>query len=257
MMRRLVLVLLLLLVVLAALPSGGGQLDVSALVDGPDAVAPSSKVSYNVTIFPAPEGDQEGMYTASYYLVGDNLEGASPKETTPLIATGRRNVLQVNVTAPSAEGRVQLVVRASATLANASGNTTVVYPIVVVTPVTLTATFRNAGSATAVNVTVRFFVDGEAVGETIVPRIDPGGTATATFRWMPVGLQPGQHVVRAEADLNGDGRVDPALGEVVVSDLFLRKGEETNLLPFVLIAVVLGIVVLVGLAVAARRRGES
>ena len=40
---------------------------------------------------------------------------------------------------------------------------------------------------------------------------------------MPLGLAPGPHRVRIEADVDRDGRIDPARGELVVTDLFYRE----------------------------------
>src|SRR3989442_6228293 len=75
------------------------------------------------------------------------------------------------------------------------------------------ARFRNDGTAAAVNVTVRFYVDGAFAGTRKIARLNPGVQVTETFNYLPSGLQPGTHQVRVEADLDGYGIIDPAKGE--------------------------------------------
>src|SRR5207245_3180349 len=117
---------------------------------------------------------------------------------------------------------ITLVVKISATVGSIVENTTVQKSIVVVTPVVLSATFTDQGTTAAVNVTVRFYVDGALVGTETIARINPSGSATATFNYLPANLQSGTHQVRIEADLDRNGVIDPARGEVVVSSLFYR-----------------------------------
>src|SRR5207249_9880705 len=110
---------------------------------------------------------------------------------------------KLNLTAPSKEQTITLVVTVSALSGGTTENTTVEQAIVVVTPVVLSATFRDNGSTAAANVTVRFFVDDRAVGTKTVARIDPGKDAPVTFNYLPVGLQPGPDSVRLAAYFAG------------------------------------------------------
>src|SRR5207245_5570595 len=95
--------------------------------------------------------------------------------------------------------------------------------ITIVTPMILTATFRNDGGSAAVNVSVRFYIDGKLAGSTNISRINPGGSATAKLTYLPVGLAPGAHTVRVEADLNKNGVIDRDREQVAIVDLFYQK----------------------------------
>src|SRR5207247_9481932 len=94
--------------------------------------------------------------------------------------------------------------------------------ISIIPPVVLSATFRNDGTTASVNVTVRFYVDGAPAGTGKTARPNPGAQVTETFNYLPSGLQPGTHQIRVEADLDGNGIIDPAKGEAVVTSLFYR-----------------------------------
>jgi len=105
-------------------------------------------------------------------------------------------------------------------------------------------------------VTVRFFVDNVAVGTKTVARIDSGKGATVTFNYLPVGLPPGTHSVRVEADLDGNGVIDSARGEVATSQLFYKgtPGLSTGWTVLIGIAVFLPVLLL---TVAVRRRRRA
>jgi CARDB len=206
-------------VVLSIAPASGLGPLYGTLI-GPDAVAPGQAASYNLTLGGGPEGAV--TYTVRWYVTGPNPAGGLPSSTNPTSSTGNRTTFRLNVTAPQAEQTITLVVKISASLGSTFENTTVQKSIVVITPIVLSATFTNRGTTAAVNVTVRFYVDGTLVGTDTIARINPSGSATATFNYLPVNLQPGTHQVRIEADLDGNGVIDPARGEVVVSSLFYR-----------------------------------
>ncbi len=206
-------------VVLSAAPASGlGPLYGTAT--GPDAIAPGQAAVYSLTISGGPDGAV--TYTVRWYVTGPNAAGGLPSSANPTSSTGNRTTFRLNVTAPQAEQTITLIVKISASVGSTFENATVQKSIVVITPIVLSATFTNRGTTAAVNVTVRFYVDGALVGTETLARISPLGSATATFNYLPVNLQPGTHQVRVEADLDGNGVIDPARGEVVVSSLFYR-----------------------------------
>jgi hypothetical protein len=244
-------VFLVLLAGWAAVPAAGQA--VFASVTGPAAVGPGRAAEFNVTISGGPSGAVN--YTVEFFLRADDLTGGSPTESAPGRSTGSDPTVSIDVTAPSKEQVVTLVVRISARSATVVENTTAERVFVVIAPIVLRATFRNGSPTAALNVSVRFYVDDALVGTQTIARIDPTGQATATYDYVPLGLAPGAHRVRIEADVDRDGRIDPARGEVVVSDLFYREtptlGQGWS--------IALGIAVFVGvlfLTVAFRRRKE-
>ena len=239
--------------VLSAAPASG-QGPIYATITGPPAAAASTETIYNLSINGGPTSSVN--YTVKWYITGSDPTGGLPIASNPRSASGTTPVFMLNLTAPSKEQTITLVVTVSALSGGTTENTTVEQAIAVVTPVVLSATFRDNGSTAAVNVTVRFFVDDRAVGTKTVARIDPGRDATVTFNYLPVGLQPGTHSVRVEADLDGNGVIDSARGEVATSQLFYKgtPGLSTGWTVLIGIAVFLPVLFL---TIAVRRRGRA
>src|SRR3989441_2331157 len=183
-------------------------------ITGPNALAPSQVSAYNLTINGGPSGAV--TYTVRWHLNGGGL----PSPASPTTTTGNRTTFTLNITAPPAEGTVTLVVQTASLVGSSYENTTTEKPINIITPIVLSATFRNDGTTAAVNVTVRFYVDGALAGTRKIARLNPGAQVTETFAYLPSGLQPGTHQVRVEADLDGNGIIDPAKGEAVATSPF-------------------------------------
>lgn len=215
-----------LLAILLQIPAGAQAQTVFAEITGPSAMAPGRVATYNVTISGGPSGSVD--YSLEYYLTGSDLTGGSPTSSAPGKTSGNRTFFTVNVTAPQRDQTVTLVVKVAARSGGRTENGSAELPIAVVTPVVLSAVLRNASPTAAVNTTVRFYVDGVLVGTTVVPLIAGNGQGTASFSWLPTDLAPGNHAVRVEADIDRNGVIDPARGEVVTSDFFIREGESLS-----------------------------
>src|SRR3989441_2100448 len=197
-------------------------------ITGPNALAPSQVSAYNLTINGGPTGAV--TYTGRWHLAGGGL----PSAASPTTTTGNRTTFTLNVTAPPTEGAVTLVVQIASLTGSTYENTTAEKAISIITPIVLSATFRNDGTTAAVNVTVRFYVDGALAGTRKIARLNPGAQVTETFNYLPSGLQPGTHQIRVEADLDGNGLIDPAKGETgVTSPVFSgtpRRGAPRGVL---------------------------
>ncbi|TLZ59138.1 MAG: hypothetical protein E6K16_07595, partial [Methanobacteriota archaeon] len=131
-----------------------------------------------------------------------------------------------NITAPQKEQVITVVAEITSAAGSRAETATVSTRVTVIVPIVFTATFRNAGGAAAVDVPVKFFIDGRIAGATNISRIDPATSGTAKLTYLPVGLTPGTHTVRAEADLNRNGVIEPEKGEVAVFDVFYKKDFE-------------------------------
>jgi len=223
-------------------------------VTGPNALAPSQVSAYNLTINGGPTGAVR--YTVRWHLTGANVAGGLPNAANPTTTSGNRTSFTLNITAPSGEGAVSLVVQIASLAGSTYENTTAEKAISIITPIVLSATFRNDGTTAAVNVTVRFYVDGALAGTRKIARLNPGAQVTETFNYLPSGLQPGTHQVRVEADLDGNGIIDPAKGEVVVSSLFYRGTAPLSTAWTVLIGIGVFVPVML-LTVAIRRRKRA
>lgn len=252
-MRALAAVLVLLVLAVPALVPAPADAQVFGAITGPTALAPRQTAQYNVTVT-GPPGSVN--YSLEYFLEGTDLTAANPLENSPGRASGNQTTFRIDVTAPEKEQTVTLVVKISATVGGRQENATARTSVLVIAPIILEATFRNAASTAALNVTVRFYVDDALVGTRTIARIPGTGQESASFDYLPVGIQPGAHRVRIEADLDSDGRIDPTRGEVVTFQIFYREtpplGQGWSL--------VLGIVVFFAaffLTVAWRRRKQT
>ncbi len=219
-------------------------------ITGPPALAPSQVSAYNLTINGGPTGAV--TYTVRWHLNGGGL----PTAASPTTTTGNRTTFTLNVTAPPTEGTVTLVVQVASLAGSTYENTTAEKAISIITPIVLSATFRNDGTTAAVNVTVRFYVDGALAGTRKIARLNPGAQVTETFAYLPSGLQPGTHQVRVEADLDGNGIIDPAKGEAVATSLFYRGTAPLSTAWTVLIGIGVFVPVML-LTIALRRRKRA
>ncbi len=254
--RRAFALLPMLLVLLAVLPGAFAQTSgpLIATITGPTALAPSQTAAYNVTMGGGPTGKVN--YTVDYYVTGSNTTGASPLQATPGRTTGNKTTLKVNVTAPSAAGSITLVVTVTAAESGAPPeNTSANFLITVITPIVLSATFHNAGTTAALNVTVRWYIDGTLVGTGQIAQIATNADATVTFNYLPAGLAPGEHTVTATADLDHDGTINPARGEVQTSTIFYNQAAPPATGWLILLGIGIFIPVFLGV-VAIRRRGQ-
>lgn len=234
------------------LSPAAAQTPIFGTITGPNGLAPSQASAYNLTISGGPTGAVS--YTLRWHLTGPNVAGGLPTAANPTTTTANRTLFTLNITAPPAEQTITLVVQISAKVGSTYENTSAEKSIIVITPIVLSATFRNDGITAALNVTVRFYVDGALVGTRKIARLNPGAQVTETFAYLPVGLQPGTHQVRVEADLDGDGVIDPAKGEAVVSSLFYRGTAPLSIAWTVLIGI--GVFVPVFLVTVALRRRQ-
>ena len=244
---------LLVLALFLSLAPARGQNPIFATVAGPSALAPGQVATYDLSIAGGPTGQVD--YSVTYHVTGPDPAGALPSQSIPTTVTGTTPTFKLNVTAPSREQTVILTVGVTARSGSVSETTSVERSIVVITPIVLTATFRNDALTAAVNVTVRFFVDGTFLGTKPIARINPNGVGTASFNYLPVGLQAGSHGVRVEADLDGNGVIDPARGEVVLSELFTKGTPGLSTGWTILIGI--GVFVPVFLVTAVLRRGRQ
>jgi len=236
-----------------AVPSATAQLPLVVNLTGPSSLAPSQRAAYNLTISGGPTG--EVTYTARWYVTGPDAAGAVPSSSNPTTETRNTTSFRLNITAPPRDTDVRLVVSVGAQVGTTSENTSVEKSIIVITPILLSATFRNDGTTAAVNLTARFFVDDALVGSRKIARIDSHAQATASFNYLPIGLQPGAHRVRIEADLDGNGIIDSSRGEAFASDLFYRTTPGLGTGWTVLIGIAVFLPVLIA-TVAVRRRGR-
>jgi len=256
-MRRGLFGILAIAVLLAVLIAGtrlaSAQTTVTGDLSGPTAIAPSGTAKFYLNVSGGPASEAKGNVTIRVYITGPDLTGGLPQKPSPHTATSNgTGTFNFNVTAPQKEQVITLVVEINSTAGIRTEKTTLTRAITIVTPIILTATFRNDGGSAALNVPVKFYIDGKLAGSTNISRIDPATSATAKLTYLPVGLTPGAHTVRVEADLNKNGVIEPDRGEVAIVDVFYKKDVE---LTWPWAALIMGITISLSyLVIRARRR---
>lgn len=224
-----------LLLLLALLPGGvQGQGPVAVFITSADAGGTGDTIVVNVTAAGGP-AEEGGVYELEAFLRGSgDLTGASPVEEVPLQDSAVNNTFSFNVTLPLEPQEVELVVVVNSTLGNDWTEGEATKRIAVLVPLRISARVVNTGSVEIRDVPVFLYLDGTQVDQTELNRLGPGESLTVTFRYLPVGLATGSHTLEIRVDINGDGVVDPALGEVLERVTFVQEGEPINPLWIVL-----------------------
>ncbi len=256
-MRRLLPALLLVLVAAALLPGAFAQSNgpLIASIAGSQALAPAQNAFYNVTVQGGPVGTNVN-YTVLWWITGANTTGANPLAASPGRTVSNKTTIEINITAPGIEEDITLTVSVDAVEGVSPGvNTTASFPITIMKPLILSATFHNAGTTAALNVTVRWYVDNNLAGTSLIKQIAANGDATVTYNYLPIGLAQGQHTVTATADLDHDGVINPARGEVATSTIFYNQSAPLATGWVLLLGIGVFIPVFL-VVVAVRRRGE-
>ncbi len=219
-----------------------------ATVTGPSGLGPAQSAYYNLTLAGGPGGLVN--YTVTYYITAANLSGAAPLQTSPGKLTGNRTSYRLNVTTPGNEETLTLnVVVDAAPSSGPSENTTTTFAITVTKPIVLTASFHNDGSTAAVNVTVRWSIDGAFVGTSLIKQIAANTDATATFNYIPTGLSAGEHTVTATAVIGSHT-------QTATSTIFYNQVQPVSTGWAVLLGIAVFLPVLIAVA-AIRRRGRT
>lgn len=250
--------LVLTLFLLALLPGvAHSQGPVTIFITAPDVAGTGKTIDVNVTAAGGPAADN-GTYRLTAWLRGPDLTGAAPLEDTPLTLSGENNTFGFNVTMPVSEQTVEVVVEINSTKGAAFEVETSSRPIQVLVPLRVTARVENRGSVAVQDVPVFLSIDGKRVQEQNISRLEPGASQVVEFEHLPVGLGVGAHTVEVHVDINKDGVIDPAIGEVALRTTFFKEGEPLNPLWIVvgIVAAVIGAAI-VGAAIRRRRAGRA
>jgi hypothetical protein len=256
-LRLLVISLLLSLALLPAFSVSGAlaQGPVAVFISAPDVAGTGKQVPVTVTVAGGP-GEDNGTFKIKVYLRGPDLEGASPLEESPFEKSSPDKTFSFNVTMPSTEQQVEIVVEANSTKGGSWSTGSSTKTVRVLVPLEVTATVVNQGSVEVRDVPVYLYLDGERVAETTLDSLKPGESKEVAFEYLPVDLGVGTHTLEIRVDLNGDGVIDPSLGEVVYRATFVKEAEPINPL-YIALGVVVAFVAALFVGAAIRQRRAS
>src|SRR5207244_10816798 len=88
-----------------------GQGPIYATITGPPAAAASTETIYNLSINGGPTSSVN--YTVKWYITGSDTTGGLPIASNPRSASGTTPAFMLNLTAPSKEQTITLVVTVS------------------------------------------------------------------------------------------------------------------------------------------------
>ncbi len=248
--------LLAVLLILAILPGAAqAQAPVTIIISAPEVAGTLRTVAVNVTAAGGPAEDN-GTYRLTAWLRGPNLAGAAPIEDNPLEMSSQNNTLSFNVTMPSTEQTVDLVVEINSTKGFDFEVGLATERIQVLVPLEVSAVIENKGDVEVRNIPVFLYVDSELKQETVLDKLTPGEKKTVTFEYLPVGLGEGAHKLEIHVDINKDGMIQSALGEVAFEGVFYRTGEPLSP-TFIVVGVLVGLVAAVLVFIAIRRRARK
>lgn len=238
-----------------SLPPAQGQGAVAVFISAPDNVALGETFAVNVTVTGGPAED-DGSYILSAFLRGPDLTGAAPLEDNPLQRVEVNGTFVFNVTMPTVDQVVELVVEGNSTRGEVFSLGTATKQIRVWVPLVVSAQVRNTGAIEVQAVPAFLFINERQVAETEIDSLTPGESKTISFSYLPVDLGVGTHTLEVRVDLNKDGVIDPAIGEVALQDVFTIEAEPINPLFIVLAGIAAFVVALfVGAYIRRRRRG--
>ncbi|MFQ5552156.1 MAG: CARDB domain-containing protein [Thermoplasmata archaeon] len=251
-MRTRLLPLLALVLLALSLPPASGQGAVAVFISGPDNVGLGETFEVNVTVAGGP-GEDGGSFAISAFLRGPDLTGASPVEDSPLSEVSENGTFVFNVTAPTVDQVLELVVEGNSTKGTEFRLRTASKAIQVWVPLRVFAEVRNNGAIEVRDIPAFLFINEIQVAETTIASLNPGETQVVSFSHLPVDLGVGTHTLEIRVDLNKDGVVDPAIGEVALRDVFTIEAEPINPL-FIVLAGIAAFVIALFVAGYLRRR---
>lgn len=258
-MRRLVLSLLILSSLVLLMPSSASQ-EVIVSVEGPETMPIGGSSQFQIIAMGGP-AEKGGTYNITAFLLGDNLEGASPSPGDIFINSTTEPDWIINVTVPLVAQTMTLVVNITSDYENESAFRRVSTEIRVVGPIVLSAEISNPLDYELREMPVDFYVraPGESqdrlVGSATIESIPPGGSEYASFDWIVADPQPGEYRLTVVVDLDRDGDINENAGDsVAVSYFYVGGGVNLVTWALAILLVLLIVVSMIWLLTRPRRR---
>ncbi len=169
------------------------QTDFDVKVVGPQKAGVGSKVDFSIVCYGVYDN-----YALYYYVIGENLAGASPTEPESVRSSSGK--FNVTVTMPGRPQEVEVVFRVLASDGDNHYSRTIRYRVEVVESITFSVVVSNPTNTTVEDVRVHFYVDGKYIGNTTVSKIAPETNTTVAYTWSVPEIKPGKHTLRVKIE---------------------------------------------------------
>src|SRR3989441_8448537 len=149
----------LLAVLLGSAPLASAQTTVTGNLSGPSAVPARGTEKFYLNVSGGPASEARGNVTIRVYITGSDLTGGLPQKSSPHTASSNgTGTFNFNVTSPQKEQVITLFVEINSTAGGRTDRASLSRAITVVTPIILTATFRDDGGSAPGNGTAKFYI---------------------------------------------------------------------------------------------------
>lgn len=256
-MKRLLPLILIVLFAISAIPNVDAQPEgtVKIYIFGPTVAATGSVSEFNISVVGGP-GEEDGNYSIKAHLEGTNLTGALPLRSSPHQDTNPNGTFAMNVTVPTVPQTITLVINATSSKDENRAYSETEYTIQVVEPVTIGTIIVNTGSLKLTDVAVKFYVDGEFIGNQTIESLDAGNSTDVSIEWLVADIGPGRHEIRITVDMNNDGIINESDGDLVIIQYFYKEYEGIHPAIIVVLSIIMILTILILIrTIRKKRRG--
>ena len=197
-MRRLALFLVFILVTLSILiPVNVDASSGSVHIQGPVMAATQSNVTYKVYV-----DEYFEEYKCEMFIAGENLTGAKP--LNGVTKTSSDGKFEFQITTPKVPQTLYISFR----IYGYSGGKIVkildrATTLTVVSALPIKVKIKNPNPYEINNVVLKFYVDGEYIGNTTVAKVKANSTKLVVYKWLPQNLEEGKHTLKIVIESDG------------------------------------------------------
>ncbi len=168
----------------------------SVHIQGPIIAATQSNVTYKVYV-----DEYFERYKCEMFIAGQNLTGAKPLNSVS--KTSNDGKFEFEITTPKVPQTLYISFRIYGYTGSKIKILEREITLSVVSPLPVKVKIKNPNSYEIKDVVLRFYVDGEYIGNTTVDKVAANSTKTVVYRWIPQNLQKGKHTLKIVIESHG------------------------------------------------------
>lgn len=212
------------------------------LIDPPTSIAAGDSVSFEMQVQGGP-AINDGEYNFTAILDGKNTTGGTVTDG----GSSQDGKFDIEITAPTATGRIYLEINATSTKDNVTEFNIMRFRFSIRSAINIKATLNNTGVATIQDAEVSIYLDGKYVGRRTTGPIT-GNSSTDIILLVPdTGLSSGRHTVTLKLE-NASMLVrfwqDSGTSSTELTTSFYKEPESINHSGFVFIGVMVVLIVI-------------